>query len=125
MPQNFPTQTLELTEDQWNAVRALPVLPFPEPPSPDPVTGRVVRPRRPFLIAREEGYRVLDAVLTDGRVLRGLLAIGDELLVPIQDGPITSEQIAGLAPTPPEAIPDFSITEPDTLWEPRGSTTVI
>ncbi|HUF67174.1 MAG TPA: hypothetical protein VMM79_00885 [Longimicrobiales bacterium] len=102
--QNFRTRTVYLNERQCVVARRI--------------------PERRHTVDRfdsEWTYRVVDVRLGDGTRYEGLLLLGDDMLLVPEDRPAFDHRdIAEIRSTPDDRIPDFRITEPDTLHEPGG-----
>jgi hypothetical protein len=102
--QNFRTRTVHLNQAQYLAIQAFP---FYDPPG------------YPFF--SEKGYQVVDVVLKGGATYEGLLVVRDDhLLVPESLPEFNDRDIAELRATPPERHPDFTITDPDALYQGIG-----
>lgn len=99
MPQNFKTHTVHVNQRQYETLREFPVY---------KANGN----DRAF--AGSE-YQVVDVTLRDGTRLGGLLVVRDKILAPDAVVAFTAEDIAGMASTPRDEIPDFTITDRDAL----------
>lgn len=104
MPQNIRTRSVLLRQEQYEQTRDFPKY-----------QGLKGSKRRLF-----ERYSVASVRLKDGRQYEGLLLWDDRLLVPESDADWDSSEIIEITATPPDEHPDFSITEPDSLYERGG-----
>jgi hypothetical protein len=98
--QNVRTRTIHLNQALVDAATTLPTL-----------------QAGPGRRAWSSEYRVLDVQLTDGRRYEGLLLVLDDmLLVPETEPVFEAEDIVAITATPPDWIPDFTVTEPVRPW---------